>query len=375
MKRVYLVKKVTGALLAAAMMVLLAAGCGDNADSGKKGEAGGNLVTVNMVSPTALASMDLCWMTVADEMGYFEEEGIKVNMIECTDGSDPKMVASGQAEFGGFSPSVGLSAADNGVTNIQAVCNNVRCNMFGIAYNKEGGVADWGDINGKSIASMADGFNVIYDPILAAAGVDVSTVKYETYGSSEYEALDSNQTPVMGTWLSEYYMCQGMGYDWGYLSGDDVLPQISNSVWVNTDYAKENPEVVKGFVKAVCKSIYFCYLNPEGAADMVLNKYPSIEITWEGAVGAIEGNVKGMLGMTEEDAKSCIENKQIGIYDMELVEQTIQNLLDGGAIKEKPDAAAYYTNDYVDTEWDYAGVEKDAGEYTCTSKVYESSGK
>lgn len=375
MKRMEFLKKVTGILLTTAMMSAMVAGCGNSSGSDEQtDEESGDLVTVNMASPTKLASMDLCWVTVADAMGYFEEEGIKVNMIECTDGSDPKMVASGQAEFGGWSPSVGLSAADTGVNNIQAVCNVVRCNMFGIAYNKEGGVTDWADIDGKTIASMTDNFKVIYDPILAAAGVDISTVKYETYGSSEYEALDSNQAPVMGTWLSEYYMCQGMGYDWGYLSGDDVLPQIANSVWVNTDYAKENPEVVKGFVRATCKAMYFCYLNPEAAADMVLNKYPSIEITWDGAVGAIEGNVKGMLGMTEEEIKECIENKQIGIYDMSVVDQTIENLLSGGAIKEKLDSAAYYTNDYVDTEWDYASVEKDAEEYTCTSKVYKNSG-
>ena len=193
MKRMDFFKKVTGVLLTAAMTASLLAGCGSSGDSGKAQGESGDLVTVNVASPTKLASMDLCFITVADAMGYFEEEGIKVNMIECTDGSDPKMVASGQAEFGGWSPSVGLSAADTGVTNIVAVCNVVRCNMFGIAYNEEGGVTEWTDIEGKTIASMTDNFKVIYDPILAAAGVDISTVSYESYGSSEYEALDSNQ--------------------------------------------------------------------------------------------------------------------------------------------------------------------------------------
>lgn len=364
-------KKATGVLLTAVMLASAASGCGSGGAGDRKTEDG--LTKVNMVSPTALASMDLCWETVADEMGYFADEGIEVNMIECTDGSDPKILASGQADFGGFSPSVGLSAADTGVNNIQAVCNNVRCNMFGMAYNKESGIKDWKDIDGKTIASMSDNFKVIYNPILAAAGVDISSVTYETYGSSEYEALDSNQAPVMGTWLSEYYMCQGMGYDWGYLSGDDVLPQISNSVWVNTDFAKENPEIVKGFVRAVCKAMYFCYLNPEAAADIVLNKYPSIEITWDGAVGAIEGNVKGMFGMSDEDEKVCIDNRQIGVYDMDLVDQTIQNLVDGGAIETKLDSADYYTNDYVDTSWDYSEVEQDAEGYTCTSSVYQDA--
>lgn len=45
-----------------------------------------------MVSSSTVASMDFVWATVAEEMGYFEDEGLKVNVIECTDGSKPKML-------------------------------------------------------------------------------------------------------------------------------------------------------------------------------------------------------------------------------------------------------------------------------------------
>lgn len=357
-----------GIMTAAAMMTGVLSGCGSS-DSGSSSSSDG-LTEVSMVSPTALASMDLCWVYAADAMGYFEDEGIKLNMIECTDGSDPKMLASGQAQFGGFSPSVGLTAVEAGADNFKAVSNTVSCNMFGIAYNKEGGVSDWSDIDGKTIASINDSFASIYNPILEAAGVDADSVSYMTYGSAEYEALDSNQAPVMGTWLSEYYMCLGMGYDWGYLSGDDVLPQIANSLWVNNDFAEENPDLVKGFVRATAKACYLCYVNPEAVADMVLNRYPSIEITWDGAVGAIKGNVASMFGIDEADQKTRIDNHEIGIYDMDIVKQTITNLFNGGALTKELDAETYYTNDYVDTTWDYAEVEKDAEAYSCTSKVY-----
>lgn len=374
MKRVKALKKVTGILLTTALLASMLVGCGGDSGSSKSdGKDSGELLEVNMVSSSTVASMDFVWATVAEDMGYFEEEGLKVNVIECTDGSDPKMLASGQADFGGFSPSVGLSAVDSGVTNIQAVCNLICGNIFGFAYNKESGISDWSDLEGKQIAALSSTFSVIYDPILSAAGVDPATVEYVTYGSSEYEALDSNQAPAMGTWISEYYMCQGMDYDWEYLSGNDVLPQIANSIWVNTDFAKENPEAVKGFVRAICKAKYFCYLNPEATADLQLSKYPSIEVTWDGAVGSVKGNIKGMLGMTDEEIAACIDNKQIGIFDMEIVDQTIQNLVDGGAISQKLDSNVYYTNEYVDTGWDYSEVEEDAANYEYTSKIYKKA--
>lgn len=366
-------KKITAGFITAAMMAGMVTGCGSS--SGTDGSDGGqdDLMEVTMVSSSTVASMDFIWATVADKMGYFEEEGLKVNVIECTDGSDPKMLASGQADFGGFSPSVGLSAVDSGVTNIQAVDNLICGNIFGIAYKTDSDVADWSDLEGKDIAVLSSTFSVIYDPILTAAGVDPSTVNYVTYSSSVYEALDSGQAAGMGTWISEYYMCEGMGYEWTYLSGNDVLPQIANSIWVNTDFAAENPEAVEGFVRAVNKAKYFCYVNPEAAADLQLATYPSIEVTWDGAVGSVQGNIKGMLGMTEEDIQNTIDNKQIGVFDMEIVDQTIQNLVDGGAIQEKLDTETYYTNDYVDTTWDYAEVEEDAANYEFTSKIYSEA--
>ena len=166
-------------------------------------------------------------------------------------------------------------------------------------------------------------------------------------------------------------MCLGLGYSgWGFLSGNDVLPQIANSVWVNTDFAAENPEAVEGFARAVTRAIYFCYCNPEAAADITFNYYPSIDCTWEGAVGAVNGNVQGMVGLTEEDQLARIEAHTIGVFDMDIVQQTMDNLLSGGSIRTALAAEDYYTNEYVDTAWDYAEVEADADAYECTSSVY-----
>ncbi|MBP1736285.1 MAG: hypothetical protein H6Q60_166, partial [Oscillospiraceae bacterium] len=353
-------------------------GCGSSGTSASgssdSGSGGGTSLTeVKWVSPAALASLDFCWIYVADALGYLEDEGIKLSIIECTDGSDAKYLAAGSADFGGFSPAVGLSAVDAGASNITAVCNVVVDNIFGLAYQKNSGISDWSDLEGKNIAILAESFPTLFNPILSAAGVDTSTVNYVVYGSAEYEALDGGQADAMGTWTSEYYKCLGMGYDWGYLDGNDVLPQIANSLWVNNDYASKNSETVKGFVRAVTKAIYFCYLNPEAAADITLNRYPEIEITWDGAVGAVKGNVYGMLGTTEEEQKARVDAHEIGVYDMDGVSQTISNLYQGGAISQELDASDYYTNDYVDTSWDYAAVQADSDAYQFSSAVYQDA--
>ncbi len=368
-----MVRKAVGVMLSVTMATALITGCGSSSSSDASSSSSSDsdgLTTVNFVTPTAEASLDLAWLYAADGMGYFEDEGIKINLIESTDGSDPKILASGQADFGGFSPSVGMSAVDTGATNIKAITNVVSQNHFGIAYNKNSGIKDWSDLEGENIGFLSDTGSVIYNPILDAAGVDSSLVNYVNYGNAEYEALDSGQVNAMGTWLSEYYMCEGMDYDWGYLSGDDVLPQIANSLWVNTDYAEKNPEIAKSFVKAVVKGMYFTYLNPEAVADIVLTKYPTIEITWDGAVGSVKGNLAAMLGMTEEDQAAVVDGKTIGQFDFDKVQQTMQNLYDGGATSQLYKAEDYYTNEYVDSDVDYDAIAADSEAYEFTSAVY-----
>ena len=364
-------KKMVSLVIAGALAATMLAGCGSSGNSGDS--ASGGTTKINIVSPTSLASMDLCWLYAADGLGFFKEENIEVNMIESTDGSDPKILSSGQADFGAFSPSVGLTAIQSGVDNIEGICNVVAYNMFGIAVNKNSGISDWPDLSGKQIGFISDTGSSIYNPILNAAGVDINTVEYVNYGTSEYEALNTEQVPAMGTWLSEYYMCEGMGYDWDYLSGNDVLPQMANSLWVNTDYAQKNPELVKKVVRAVTKAMYACYYNPEVVADITLAKYPSIEITWDGAVGAVKGNAAGMFGIDESDQKKNINAKQIGVYDMDVVNQTIENLKTGGALTEDMDYASHYTNDYTQPDVDYTEIEKACDSYEFQSKVYKNA--
>ena len=132
-------------------------------------------------------------------------------------------------------------------------------------------------------------------------------------------------------------------------------------------------EIVKKFAKIIQKSMYACYANPEVVADIVLVRYPSIEVTWNGAVGAVKGNVSGMLGLDPKDADAKVAAKEIGFFEMPIVDQTIQNLVAGGALKEPLESSKYYSNEYLTQDIDYAKIDADLAAYEFKSKVYKSS--
>lgn len=370
-------KKLVTLGLIGAMTVGCLSGCGsaggsEKASSGPKKNADG-LTEVTFISPTPLESFDYLSMYVGIKMGYFKDEGLEVKMVEQTGTDDMKMLASGQADFGYPSPGVMFSCIDSGITNVKAVLNYDVVQIFGIAVNKKSGIKDIKDLKGKKIALASDSWSSLMAPILTDGGLSADDVEYVNYGDGRFEAVGSNEVPALATWYAEYSQLVGQGYDLDYINGNDYAPQVSNALCTSDDMIKNHPEIVTKFINAFTKASYFCYLNPEAAADITLRQCPNLDIDWAGAVGAAKGDVCQFFGYTEDDQKSYISNG-IGKFDMQMCQNAADNLYSSGAIKSKYKAEDYYTNDFAkDYDWTEDDVKKDAEAYTCTSKQYKAA--
>ncbi|MDR0875470.1 MAG: ABC transporter substrate-binding protein [Clostridiales Family XIII bacterium] len=361
------------------MAVALAlAGCGGgggstSSDKGSgdadTGTANSGLKKVTFVGPVALDSFDQVALFAADYLGYFEEEGIDIEFVEQLGTDDVKMVAAGTAQFSYPSPGVFMSSLDAGVDNVTAICSYCSIQIFGVAYNKDSGISDWSDLEGKQMALGSEAWTPLYTPILFKAGLDPEQIEMISFGAGRFEACASGQTPTLGTWLNEYYQLLGQGYDFGYLDGNQVAPQLSNTLITSNDIIENDPDLVRSFIKAFAKGQYFLYLNPEAAADITLYTRPDLKIDWEGAVGAAKGTNEMELGRTEEEQKARVE-KGIGYMDLAYAQNAADNLLAAGAISKAIDASQYYTNEFVDPSWDKAPVEEDAANYEFVSAIY-----
>ena len=81
----------------------------------------------------------------------------------------------------------------------------------------------------------------------------------------------------------------GQGYDFKYIDGNEVLKTCSGGIITSLDMIENEPEVIEGFVRALCKGIYFTKYNPEAAAAVSCDQWPNIDVTWETAVAVQEG--------------------------------------------------------------------------------------
>lgn len=376
-------KRILSGILTVMMAITMLAGCGSkatdstNIDSGTKTtvkesdteESSGELTHVTVATPTTLESLDQVVPFIAEKMGYFEEEGLDVTIVDGT-GNDTKMIAAGQAQFGCPSPAV-MMAADEAGLDLIAVCNYCVVNVFGFAVPEDSSIETWADFEGKTIALGDASWQSIAEPILEAAGIDVTKVEFQVIGDTRYQAVANGQCDILLTWLGEYGQLLGQGYKFRYFDGNEVSPQISNGIVCQRTYAENNPEIIKKMTTAYCKAIYFLYCNPEAAGDILLTRCPSIELSKDELLSALEYSNKTNLGVTEEDQKAYIESG-IGLYDKQLWQNTMEAAFKAGTITKEMDVSMLYTNDYVVTDWDKAEVEEDAKEYTeFTSEAFQ----
>ncbi|MFV0527308.1 MAG: ABC transporter substrate-binding protein [Lachnospiraceae bacterium] len=378
-----IVKRMLSLAAAAVLATSLFAGCGSSQGTEDTSEASdtteaadetqsedGGLDKVTFVSPTALESFDYLAIYVGDYLGYFEDEGIDVEYVEQLGSDDMKMLAAGTAQFAYPSPGVMWSSIDAGITDVKAITNYDSIQIFGLAVNKDSGITSFDDLKGQTVALGADAWTTLLAPIINGAGLTMDDINFVTYGTGSYEAVASNAAPVLGTWLSEYRQLVGQGYDFDYLDGNTVAPQVSNALCTSQALIDEDPDLVQRFVNAFTKAMYFCYNNVEAAADITLLTCPNLEIDWAGALGAAEGDVQQIFGISEEDQAATIE-AGIGMFDMEMAQNAADNLLEAGAISNEYNAEDYYTNDFAsEISWDKAEVEADAAAYESTSPQY-----
>lgn len=364
------IKKFLCLLLALAMLTTMSAfttrTVRDAADTPDEGD----LRTVNMCLTRTAEVLEDTPFWVAENLGYLAEEGLKLNMIETIGTTDCKMVATGQADFAVPGPSLILQSIEQGLP-IKVVCSYDAINIWGLCVLSDSPYQTFEDMQDavskyghKLTVALGDAsWESLVTPTLVAAGIDpAEDLEFVVAGDNRYVQVAEGNLDILFTWPGEAYQLIGQNYDFIYIDGNDVLKTNSNAIITNLDMIENEPEVVEGYVRALCKGIYFTKYNPEAAAAVSCNQWPDIDITWKAAVYVQEGRDYQMFGPEggEEEAK-LLDN--IGISWEDKWELNVQSMLDSGVISTDIPVEDIFTNDFVDLEWDRSEVETDADNY------------
>ena len=269
---------------------------------------------------------------LALDKGYFKAEGLDVT-IDSGNGSVEAIprVATGAYQMGfGDINSVIKFLDEDPSQKVKAVMMVYEKPVFAVVGRKSLGVTeDPKSLEGKKLgAPPPDGAFAQWPAFKQVAGIDDSGITIESIGFPVREPMlaKGDVDAVFGFAFSVILnlKAQGIAADdiATILMADNGLNLYGNSVLVNTDFAAENPEAVKGFLKALAKGFADAVANPEEGVAAVLKRNETLnpEIEKERLDMANAMNIKtpyvvenGFGGVDMERLSASIETLKVSM--------------------------------------------------------------
>ena len=271
-------------ILACALLALSFAGC----DSAEKKANNDLNVTADGLTEITLV---LDWTPntnhtgfyVADALGYYEEAGIKINIVQPPEDGATAMVAMGSAQFGiDFQDSLAPAFTADAAMPVTAVAAVLQHNTSGIISLKEDGISSPKGLEGKNYATWdLPVEQAMMQYVVEKDGGDFSKVNLiPEYVTDEAAAL---QQDIDAIWV--YYgwagiACNLAGLDtdyWNFTDIDKVFDYYSPVIVANNDFLEAHGNIAKDFLDATKKGYEYAVENPEDAAKILCNAVPELD--------------------------------------------------------------------------------------------------
>jgi NitT/TauT family transport system substrate-binding protein len=302
-------------------------------------------------SPKRDVSMRLDWLfqgpnsgfMVAKDKGYYDEAGLNVDIGPGRgSGSTAQLVASKAAMFG-FSDGyvVGNSVAKD--MNITMVASIFRRNPTAVVVLKEGDIKTLKDLEGKSIAIPTGATQFQQWPAVVKGcnldGSKISVTNIDPAGS--VPALVTGRVQAIA------------GYAQGYVPGVEIrakkdarifwyadcgVDAVSNGIIVHNDLLKQEPELIRSFVKASIKGFLYARQHPDEAV-AITKKFSEAVIA---EIARRELEMSWDTWVTPNTA-----GKALGWMSDKDWESTVRVLKQYGGVSTPLEASVLFTNEFV----------------------------
>lgn len=218
---------------------------------------------------------------VAQQKGYFKDEGLDVEIMLPGEAGADQLVASGKADFG-IGAQEALTEARAGGIPIVSIATIIQHNTSGFASLKEKGIESPKDFEGKNYGGWgAPVEEAVVESLMEADQADSSKVKFINMGSSDFFTAiqrDIDLAWVYYGWTGIEAEQRGMELNMQYLKDySEKLDYYTPVITTNEKLIAKDPEKVKAFVAAVSKGYQFAIDNPEEAADILIEAVPDLD--------------------------------------------------------------------------------------------------
>ncbi len=309
-----------GLFLLALLLVLATAACGSKnaqtTDEGKpSGEtspaAGGNepkkLKDVKIVLDWT-PNTNHTGLYVAKEKGYYEEEGLNVDIVQPGAGGAEAMVASGKVPFG-ISVQENVTQARTQGVPLVSIAAVIQHNTSGFAAPVDRNIKRPKDFEGKTYGGWGSPVEkAVIDSIMAIDKADVNKLKIVNMGEADYFTAvkrDIDFAWIFYGWTGIEAGLRKEPLDMLYVKDfSDKLDYYTPVIVTNEKQIKEDPELVKAFMRATSKGYQFAIQHPEDAAGVLIKAVPELD------KDLVMASQKWLSPKYQDDAKRWGEQKE-----------------------------------------------------------------
>lgn len=213
---------------------------------------------------------------VADSLGYYEEEGIKIKIVQPPEDGAEIMTASGQAQFGiSFQDTLAAAFALEEPIEVTAVAAVLQHNTSGIISRKGEGMDTPAGLENKRYSTWNSPIELkMVEHLMKKDGADHKKLQLVPSVTNEAEALRNGDVDAI--WI--YYAwagiaCEVADLDFDYFNMSDMEKTFDYYTPViigNNAFLEENPDLAKAFLRATEKGYRYAVENPEEAAQLLI---------------------------------------------------------------------------------------------------------
>lgn len=311
-------------------------------------------------SPSALAQSDFRFSLaapldgsnaayfLAEEKGYYAQEGIKISM-DASGGSGEAVtrVGSGAYDFGVGDVNVLMEfIAKNPAAAPKAVYMLYYRSPLSVASFSKAGIAKPADLNGRTLGgSLSDGAYKLFPAYSKFAGVKSESVKWK-YGDlrlREAMLLKGDVEGILGFDSTMYFNLVRQGIpaqDIKFMYYSDAgLDIYGNTLFASKKVLENNPKAVRGFVNASAKGWRDALANPAAAIAALKKRSSLIDEKLE--TEKLQWLAKNQITTAESKADG------VGGVQADRFQRSLDTVAAAFELPAKPKASDVYTAEFL----------------------------
>ena len=220
---------------------------------------------------------------VAKDKGFYNNEGLDVNIIQPSAGGSADLIAAGQAEFGiSYQEQVTYAKTSKNPLPIKAIAAIIQHNTSGFASPLKKGIAAPKEFEGKVYGGWGSPIEIaMLKGLMKKYNADFNKLKLVDIGAADF--FVSVEKDVDFTWI--YYGWDGIAaekrnFPINFIRLQDVDPMLdfyTPVIITSNTVIENNPELIKAFLRATSKGYNYSIKDPEVAVESLLKSAPEID--------------------------------------------------------------------------------------------------